>query len=141
MSTEHRLVSKGQRWLMALALGVVVLGGVIAAQLGAAGSAQTFQNVSVEDLAAASGHLVDVREPWEYARGHVPGAQLIPLGELEARASELPENMPIYLICQTGNRSLRASDILLAAGVKDVRNVLGGTQAWTEAGYPVERNE
>src|ERR1700694_617661 len=53
--------------------------------------------------------LLDVREPWEYQQGHVPGAQLIPLGELEQRVSEVPRDRPVLAICPSGPRSLAAT--------------------------------
>jgi rhodanese-related sulfurtransferase len=83
--------------------------------------------------------IVDVREPWEYAEGHVPGAILIPLGQLAARVDELPGEEPIYVICRSGNRSVTASTLLIEAGKRDVRNVAGGMLAWQAAGYAVNR--
>ena len=83
--------------------------------------------------------LLDVREPWEYLAGHVPGARLIPLGELGERITEVPRDQPILAICHTGQRSLAAASYLLQLGYGDVSNVEGGTAAWIERGYPVER--
>jgi rhodanese-related sulfurtransferase len=83
--------------------------------------------------------LLDVREPWEYRAGHVPGAQLIPLGELEERIKEVPRDRPILAICHSGQRSLAAAGYLLQLGYADVSNVEGGTAAWIERSYPVER--
>ena len=83
--------------------------------------------------------LLDVREPWEYLAGHVPGAELIPLGELEQRVSEIPRDRPIFAICHSGQRSLAAADYLLAIGYRDVVNVDGGTAAWIERGYPTDK--
>src|SRR5438270_13492788 len=82
--------------------------------------------------------LLDVREPWEYAAGHVPGAQLIPLGELEARVAEVPRDQPILSICQVGQRSLAAAAFLISQGYRDVTNIDGGTTPWLERGYPVD---
>lgn len=92
--------------------------------------------VSIEQLkqAQATGAMViDVREPDEYAGGHVSGAHLLPLGDLPARMQELPRDQTLYLVCQSGGRSMKAADLLAAAG-HDVRSVAGGTSAWTEAG-------
>jgi rhodanese-related sulfurtransferase len=83
--------------------------------------------------------LLDVREPWEYQAGHVPGARLIPLAELEDRVSEVPRDQPILAICHSGQRSLAAAGYLLQLGYTTVSNVDGGTAAWIERGYPVER--
>lgn len=102
----------------------------------------SYKNVSVKDLANASENnkvILDVREDWEYAEGHVPGAILIPLGELERRASELSKDDTLYVICRSGNRSQQASDILIKEGFKNVKNVQGGTLAWVQAGYQIEQ--
>lgn len=101
------------------------------------------QQVSVQDLASATGDylVLDVREPWEYWQGYVAGAQLIPLGELEARAHEIRDGQAIYVICRSGNRSMTASRILQTAGKRDIRNVQGGIIAWQHAGFAVEQSE
>jgi rhodanese-related sulfurtransferase len=82
--------------------------------------------------------LLDVREPWEYQAGHVPGAQLIPLGELEQRVNEVPRDQPVLAICHSGQRSLAAAGYLLQLGYPSVSNVEGGTAAWIERGYPLD---
>lgn len=84
--------------------------------------------------------IVDVREPDEWAATGVPvGAVLISLGELEAKAlDELPQDIPTYVICNSGNRSRAGSEILVGLGYTEVYNVDGGVQAWLAAGLPVE---
>ena len=84
-------------------------------------------------------YVLDVREPWEYQEGHVPGAQLIPLGELEQRVNEVPRDRPILAICHSGQRSLAAAGYLQHLGYNSVSNVDGGTAAWVERGYPVDK--
>jgi rhodanese-related sulfurtransferase len=83
--------------------------------------------------------ILDVRQPEEFADGHVSGAKLIPLGQLEANLAQISDDAPIYVICRSGNRSKTASDILVKGGKKDVRNVEGGIIAWQAAGYSVSR--
>lgn len=83
--------------------------------------------------------LVDVREPDEWQEGHVPGAVLIPLGQLGNRLAELDQTRPIALICRSGNRSGSATAELLRAGYANVVNVQGGMIAWARAGLPIER--
>jgi rhodanese-related sulfurtransferase len=83
--------------------------------------------------------LLDVREPWEYQEGHVPGAQLIPLGELEQRVNEVPRDQPVLAICHSGQRSLAAAGYLQQLGYNSVTNVDGGTAAWIERGFPVDK--
>jgi rhodanese-related sulfurtransferase len=79
--------------------------------------------------------IIDVRETDEYTLGHVPGAKLIPLGELVGRTNEIPTDVPVYVVCHSGMRSARATDFLAEAGI-DAINVTGGTAAWQQAGLP-----
>lgn len=83
--------------------------------------------------------IVDVREPWEYKQGHVPGATLIPLGQLSARLNELNPDSPVAVICASGSRSQSAAALLGQKGFKTVYNVVGGTQAWIKFGLEIER--
>jgi rhodanese-related sulfurtransferase len=85
---------------------------------------------------AAGAPVVDVRNPDEYEGGHVPGAVLIPLGELGARQDEIPDGDPIYVICAMGGRSLQATKAMVEAGYSAV-SVTGGTKGWIEQGRPV----
>jgi rhodanese-related sulfurtransferase len=77
--------------------------------------------------------LLDVREPQEFADGHVPGARNLPQAELATRLNEVPRDRPLYLICQGGFRSLRAAQFLSQMGFKDVVSVKGGTEGWRAA--------
>lgn len=83
--------------------------------------------------------VVDVREPWEYQKGHVPGARLIPLGQLSERLNELNPKQPVAVICASGNRSQSAAALLGQKGFETIYNVLGGTGAWVRSGLEVER--
>lgn len=99
--------------------------------------------VDVDTLAAAADSpggavVIDVREPEEYVAGHVAGAYLIPLGEVVARLDEVPTGEPVYVICQSGGRSLKAAQFLRASGY-DATSVAGGTKAWIDSGRPVVR--
>lgn len=83
--------------------------------------------------------VLDVRTPEEFADGHVPGATLLPLQELEGRLGELEARRgeEIAVICASGGRSSRATELLRARGFT-ASNVAGGTRAWVAAGYPTE---
>ncbi len=85
-------------------------------------------------------YLLDVRQPEEYRTGHIPGAKLIPLGELRARIDELPKNQEIICVCRSGNRSLSATRLLGGAGFK-AHNLSGGMTAWSRSGLPVTRGK
>lgn len=101
----------------------------------------TIPEIDVDALATAleSGavHLVDVREPNEYADGHVPGAILVPLGDVPDRVDAFRSDAPTYVICRSGARSMRACEYLAEQGL-DVTNVAGGTMAWAESGRAVD---
>lgn len=81
--------------------------------------------------------IVDVREPAEYAAGHVPGAINVPLGTVGTWGEGRPKDEPLLIICQSGRRSLKASQELAARGFTRVTNVEGGFRAWKERGLPV----
>jgi rhodanese-related sulfurtransferase len=95
--------------------------------------------VTVSQLAAITDPLVvDVREPYEFATGRVPGARNIPLGELTARHLEVSKSDPVYVICASGGRSVQATQYLDTVGHNAI-NVAGGTAAWQSARLPIER--
>jgi rhodanese-related sulfurtransferase len=85
--------------------------------------------------------LIDVREYAEYSSERISQSQPIPLGDLTSRINHLDNSLPIYVICRSGRRSSEAQQKLLSLGFSDVRNVIGGMQAWQAAGLPVERNK
>lgn len=82
--------------------------------------------------------VLDVREPAEYAFGHIPGAINIPLGELEERFEELEKTDNLHVICRTGNRSDFAAQKLAEKGFQNVKNVVPGMKDWTG---PVDKNQ
>jgi rhodanese-related sulfurtransferase len=95
--------------------------------------------IDVDALAtqlAAGGRVVDVREPDEYAAGHVPGAVLVPLGTVPDHVDAFTGEGPTYVICKSGGRSMRACEFLADQGVDglEVVNVAGGTMAWIASG-------
>jgi len=83
-----------------------------------------------ERLSAGKPVLIDVREPHEFAAGHVPRAVNVPLGQVRKRAQEFDPAAETYVICQSGHRSANATKVLVKAGFTDVTNVSGGTSAW-----------
>ena len=97
------------------------------------------REVDVRTFAAAhrdGAVVVDVREPHEYASGHVPGASMIPLAFVHTHMRDLPRNEPVYVICASGNRSQTAASWMASAGITAV-SVAGGTSAWASAGGPL----
>ncbi len=82
--------------------------------------------------------VLDVREPYEYAAGHIAGSTLIPLGELSWHIADLPQDRSIVAVCHVGERSQLAAGLLRRAGFGQVTNLRGGMDAWEGAGLPVE---
>jgi|SRR5690625_4201829 len=75
--------------------------------------------------------LIDVREPNEYERGHIRGARNIPLTQLKQALSAIRPDKPVYLYCQTQNRSARAAHILYKNNYGDINVLQGGFKKWT----------
>ena len=152
LSSVHGAIERGTLAVRAAldALSVVEVHGIDAASLLNVNTpADLVQTASVADSAipeidvtelvrrhADGTVIVDVRRQDEYDAGHVPGALLIPLDQLQARWEEVPVGAEIPIICRTGARSARAVEALNRMGRRTV-NVAGGTLAWIEAGNPV----
>lgn len=79
--------------------------------------------------------LVDVREPAEWAAGHIEGAIHIPMGQLGQRRDELADDRTIVAVCRSGNRSGQVVAALRDAGY-DAENLDGGMKAWDRADLP-----
>ena len=95
--------------------------------------------IDVDRLAEVLGEgatVIDVREPVEYADAHVPGARLVPMGQLPGRVGDLDRTRPVYLVCASGNRSSAMTDLLVAMGF-DAHSVAGGTAGWVRSGREV----
>lgn len=82
--------------------------------------------------------LLDVRQPDEYRAGHIPGAVLIPLNQLQKRLNELPQDREIVCVCRSGSRSGTANRMLDQAGFNSL-NMRGGMVAWQRAGLPSKK--
>jgi adenylyltransferase/sulfurtransferase len=76
--------------------------------------------------------LIDVREPWEYNIAKIESAQLIPLGTLAAEYKKLDPGTEIIMHCHMGMRSMDATQFLLQQGFKNVKNLTGGINAWSQ---------
>ena len=94
--------------------------------------------------------VIDIREPGEFERGHLPGAVLLPRGLLEFEIHNLvarycegqpgsAEDYPIVLYCGTGGRSALAAETMSTMGYRNARSMAGGIVAWSQAGLPVRQ--
>jgi len=93
----------------------------------------------LRSTASAPPLLVDVREPAEFAAGHLPGSLHIPLGELPQRLGEIPPGAAPVFICRVGGRSMAACQLVLRAGVASPANLEGGLLAWSREVDPTLR--
>ena len=104
---------------------------------------EPYRSINVDDvktmLAEGQAEIIDVREPWEYNAGHVPGARLAPLNTLLRQPKQFLTRDNLIFICASGQRSMVASELAASLGYNQVYNVLGGTEAWLRKGYPVEK--
>jgi adenylyltransferase/sulfurtransferase len=76
--------------------------------------------------------VIDVREPFEYEIARIEGVPLLPMSQLQQRFTELDPNTQYYLLCKVGARSHSAAEFLREQGFKYVKNVKGGTNAWSD---------
>jgi rhodanese-related sulfurtransferase len=112
----------------------------------------SFENVSAKEarelIEEDNVFILDVRTPSEFNSSHIKGATLIPVTNafgsylspdslLEFRVDEVPKGKKILVYCKSGYRSASASEILINAGYLQVYNLVGGINAWINAGYPV----
>jgi sulfur-carrier protein adenylyltransferase/sulfurtransferase len=83
--------------------------------------------------------ILDVREPWEFQLARLPGAILIPLGELAERAGELDPARPVAAYCHLGMRSLQALRFLQGLGFRELAHLSGGIEAYSRLDPSVPR--
>lgn len=114
--------------------------GIVLSQQNRATSAALPAEISVDQAAQKrdqGAFILDVREPSEWTQFHIPGATLIPLGELPNRLSEIPKDREVVVVCRTGRRSAQGRDILLNAGFSQVTSMAGGVTQWQAQGLPI----
>ena len=101
-----------------------------------------FRDLKIDDIRKlideGGRDIVDVREDWEWNKGHLPGARHVVLSSILANPTGQTFTDGTIFVCQVGERSAVASEMAVALGVKDVVNFRGGTKAWKDAGLPLE---
>ena len=80
--------------------------------------------------------ILDVREPAEWAAGHIDGARHVPMGQVPAVVAELPQDRTIVAVCRSGNRSGQVAEFLHTRGF-EAHNLDGGLLQWARAGFPL----
>lgn len=97
------------------------------------------REVTINELETAisnGAYVMDVRETWEFESGHVPSAHHIPLNSIPDHINDIPKDQQVFIICQSGGRSMTAANYLEAQGF-DVVSVAGGTGSWISNGKTV----
>jgi hydroxyacylglutathione hydrolase len=101
-----------------------------------------FRDLKIDDvrkLIDDGYEVVDVREDWEWNKGHVPGARHVVLSQILANPTAQKFNDRTIFVCAVGERSAVAAEMAVALGVKDVVSFRGGTNAWKAAGLPLDK--
>lgn len=122
----------------ALVSGALLLWPLVRGQVGGASVTPTQATLMINREDAI---VLDVREPGEYAQGHIPNARLVPAGQVEKRLGELEKfkDRPIIIHCQGGTRAGSACALLRKSGFTKVFNLQGGIGAWEQAGLPLTK--
>ena len=94
-------------------------------------------DVETLDASKSGIHLIDVRTEGEVARGVIDGATHIPLHLLPLRATEIPQDKPVVIYCQSGARSAQACAFMTSKGFENTHNLVGGIMAWARSGKPL----
>lgn len=124
-----------QNWMLWAGIALIVMWYLSPAMPAAA----RLSPAQVQQAADAGAQLVDVRTPEEFQAGHIQGAKLIPLQELENRLDEIDKSKPVVLVCRSGNRSGQAYKLLKARGYQSHSHLEGGMSRWAAEGRPVRR--
>lgn len=122
-------------FLLAIASGALLL----VPSLKGAGAGSLSAADAVQRINREKAVVVDVREPEEYAQGHITNAKNIPLSQLEERLPQVAKNkaLPVVLVCDKGGRSVRAEAQAKKLGYTKAQALSGGMKGWRAAGMPV----
>ncbi len=109
--------------------------------------AYPYRTIGTDDakrMIEAGARVIDVRQPDEWRRGHIPEATLVPLNGIYSFGKALkdlhiPEDEDVIFVCAVGQRSASASEIALVSGLNNVFNLANGMNGWLMRHYPIER--
>ena len=102
---------------------------------------ETFTRINVAEAKEkidAGAAVVDTRPPGDWAGGHIPGAQNLPLVSIRGRAREIAPDVDVIFTCQTGEKAGQAAETASTLEFKSVFILEGGIDAWSKAGNPLE---
>ncbi len=139
--------SKFPRWAWGIVVAVllVIVGLFVVQQINSTSTAVTYPDeISVAQASQRrdqGAFILDVREPAEWVQIHIPGATLVPLGDLPSRLQEVPKDRDVIVVCRTGHRSAQGRDVLRSAGYTRVTSMAGGVTEWQAQGLPITSGE
>lgn len=104
-------------------------------------NAKGYVDIDPTEVGREKLRIIDVREPNEFTGelGHIPSAELVPLGTLLEAAKGWDRSASLLLVCRTGGRSSRAAESLAQRGFGNLMNLRGGMTAYNAAGLPTEK--
>jgi len=130
------LVAKENIFIVAVALVSGIMLAVPALRKGRGGKGLSTAE-AIQLVNQRQGVWVDVRPSEQFRAGHIAQARSLPAAEVEQKASSLPKNKPLLLVCETGRDSSRIAARLRTQGFAEVSILEGGMRAWSSAGLPV----
>ncbi|ALK08809.1 rhodanese-like domain-containing protein [Blastochloris viridis] len=138
---------KSRRWVLGSALVVVgvsafVLGPAVLEIATTPANLPSIDRAQLEQaLAANAVDLIDIREPDEYAAGHIAGARNLPMSKLDPKTLAMPSDKPVVLVCRSGRRTAQTLAAALEAGATNIVHYPGAMLDWTSAGKPVVKGQ
>ena len=130
------LVAKENIFILAVAVVSGVMLAVPALRKGRGGKGLSTAE-AIQLVNQRQGVWVDVRPTEQFRAGHIAQARSVPAAEIEQKASSLPKNKPLLLVCETGRDANRIAARLRTQGFAEVSVLEGGMRAWSSAGLPV----
>ncbi len=144
ISSDEKTVEKTVQKLQSVGLDKVegFLEGGMVSWINSGMPTQQVRTLSIEELKEKmekeTPFVLDNRARGEYEASHIRGTILAPTPDIRHRYEEWSPDKPIFTLCNTSNRSMTAASLLQQRGFEKVYNILGGTTAWNNAGYPME---
>lgn len=108
------------------------------ARKGGRGASVNVQD-AVQLVNRQQGIFIDIRTPEQYKAGTIPQARNVPQDQLEAKASSLPKDKPIILVCDSGQQAIQATSKLRKLGLAGAVSLQGGLRSWTQEGLPLTK--
>jgi rhodanese-related sulfurtransferase len=132
--SSQRRESAMPSWIGALVLVAIVAAYILWSRRPVKGVTQISASALQDRLKQPGAiEIIDVREPGEFASGHIAKAKNIPLGQLQSKLTKFQKDKPVVFVCRSGNRSMMASKMAQKTGLTEIYNLTGGMMRWSGA--------